>query len=73
MFDVHWNSEGALGAPDRYELEVASGAVDLRLDTYTPKVVSVAAAPAEPKPSGKPVSALEVLLDGVEARIKARS
>ena len=73
VFDVHWNSEGALGAPDRYELDVSSGVVDFKLDTYTPKVVRVAAATVEPKPTGKPVSALELLLDGVEARIKARS
>jgi TetR/AcrR family tetracycline transcriptional repressor len=73
VFDVHWNSEGALGAPDRYEFDVSSGVVDLKLDTYTPKVVRVAAAAAEPKPTGKPVSALDVLLDGVEARMKSRS
>jgi AcrR family transcriptional regulator len=73
VFDVHWNSEGALGAPDRYELDVSSGAVDFKLDTYTPKVARVDAAKAQPKPTGKPVSALDVLLDGVEARIKARS
>src|SRR5439155_300870 len=34
--DVHWQSEGALEAQDRFDLDVSSGAVDLSLDTYTP-------------------------------------
>ena len=72
VFDVHWNSEGALGAPDRYELDVSSGVVDFKLDTYTPKVERMDVAPVQAKPAGKPASALDVLLDGVEARIKAR-
>jgi hypothetical protein len=41
--------------------------VDLRLDTYTPKVRRVDVAPAEPRPVGKATSALEILLDGVES------
>ena len=73
VFDVHWNSQGALGAPDRYELDLSSGVVDFKLDSYTPKVARAQRAPAEATPTGKPVSAVEVLLDGVEARIKARS
>ena len=71
--DVHWNSEGALGAPERYELDVSSGVVDFKLDTYTPKVARVDARPVDATPPGKPASALDVLLDGVEARIKPRS
>ena len=70
-FDVHWQSEGAVGAPDRYELEVSSGAVDFKLDLYTPKVrPPVVAAAAEPE--GPAATALEILLDGVEARVRAR-
>lgn len=70
MFDVHWQSEGASESADRYELDVSSGAVDFKLDTYTPKLERVDAAPAEPEPKGNPASALEILLDGVEARLK---
>ena len=70
IFDVHWQSEGAAQAPDRYDLEVSSGAVDFRLDTYTPSVQRLDAAPAEPRAGGKAASALEILLDGVEARLK---
>src|SRR5438034_7157924 len=68
--DVHWQSEGALEAQDRFDLDVSSGAVDLSLDTYTPKMRPAGAAPVAPEPVGKPVSALEILLDGVEARIR---
>src|SRR5207248_391233 len=38
VFDVHWQSEGAAKARDRFELDVSSGVVNLQLDTYTPKV-----------------------------------
>jgi hypothetical protein len=72
LSDVHWQSEGASNARDRYELEVSSGVADLKLDTYTPKVERVVARSPEPQPSGKAASALEILLDGVEARMKTR-
>ena len=70
VFDVHWQSEGAAKARDRYELDVSSGVVNLQLDTYTPKVKRVEPAPARAQRAGAPASALEILLDGVEARIK---
>jgi len=47
--------------------------VKFELDSYEPKVDRVPAAPAEPRPAGKPASALEILLDGVESHIKAHS
>jgi TetR/AcrR family tetracycline transcriptional repressor len=72
IFDVHWQSEGAPEAKDRFDLEVSGGVVDLKLDTYAPKVERTPAAPAEPAPKGKRASALEILLDGVEARVKSR-
>jgi len=72
IFDVHWQSDGALEAPDRFDLDVSSGVVDLKVDSYTPKVERAAAAPAESQPAGKPASALELLLDGVAARIAPR-
>jgi len=69
--DVQWQSEGAFEAQDRFDLDVSSGVVDLRLDMYTPKMQRVAAAaPAEPEPDGKAASALEILLDGVAARLR---
>jgi AcrR family transcriptional regulator len=72
VFDVNWQSRGALEARDRYELEISSGVVDFNLGTYTPKVQRVDSSPVEPQPKGKPASALEILLDGVEARVKSR-
>jgi TetR/AcrR family tetracycline transcriptional repressor len=72
VFDVHWQSEGAAGAADRYELDVSSGVVKFELDTYEPKVEKIVAAPNEPRPPGRSVSALEILLDGVGARVRSR-
>ncbi len=72
VFDVHWQTDGASAAPDRYELDVSSGVVDFMLDTYTPKVQPVDAEPEQPAPAGGSTSALEILLDGVEARVKTR-
>ncbi|HEX2646864.1 MAG TPA: hypothetical protein VHO95_06525, partial [Candidatus Dormibacteraeota bacterium] len=73
VFDVYWQSEGEAVVPNRYELDVSSGVVDFKLDSYMPKVERVEAAPVEPQPAGKAMSALELLLDGVEARIRTRS
>ena len=70
--DIHWQSEGAENARDRYELEISGGVVDFQLGTNAPKIERVEPPPAEPQPKGKPASALEILLDGVEARTKSR-
>ena len=49
---------------------VSSGAVDFKLDAYTPAVPPAPSNPPERRPTGKPASALEILLDGVEARLR---
>ncbi len=72
VFDVHWQSERALEAQDRFDVDVSSGVVDFKIDAYTPKVERVDTVPAETKPAGKTASALEILLDGVEVRVKSR-
>jgi hypothetical protein len=69
--DVRWESEGAAGAPNRYEVRINSGVVQLTLDTR----VSTTAAPivspaAAPRSATPPASALEILLDGVEGRVR---
>ncbi|HUE66664.1 MAG TPA: TetR family transcriptional regulator, partial [Candidatus Acidoferrum sp.] len=72
VFDVRWNSDdGAPTARDRYELDVSSGVVDFKLDTYAPKVRPPDAAPAEPKTKVKTATALDFLLDGIEAHLKS--
>jgi AcrR family transcriptional regulator len=69
--DVRWETEGASRATDRYELRINSGVVQLTLDTAVgdtaPPIASPAAAPA---PAARPASALEILLDGVESRVR---
>jgi TetR/AcrR family transcriptional regulator, tetracycline repressor protein len=68
VFDVHWKTKEAEEAKDRYALDVSSGAVDVKLDTYTPKARAAMVEPEPPRRSGAPASALEILLDGVESR-----
>ena len=72
--DVRWESAGATGAPDRYELRINSGVVQLTLDTRVSSTPLTVQPPTEePRPPTQPVSALEILLDGVESRIRSRS
>jgi len=72
VFDVRWNSDdGAPTARDRYELDVSSGVVDFKLDTYAPKVRPPDAAPDERKTKVKTATALDFLLDGIEAHMKS--
>jgi AcrR family transcriptional regulator len=67
--DMRWESEGASGASDRYEIRINSGVVQLTLDTGVSSRPSPTAPPApQPTATTQPVSALEILLDGVEAR-----
>jgi AcrR family transcriptional regulator len=73
VFDVRWNSDdGAPSARDRYELDVSSGVVDFKLDTYAPKVRPMDAKPPGPKTKVKTTTALDFLLDGIEAHLKSR-
>lgn len=70
--DFRWESEGASGSPDRYEVRVNSGVVQLTVDTAVTSTSPIAPPASEPTPTGKPASALEILLDGVEARVRGR-
>jgi AcrR family transcriptional regulator len=70
--DSHWESEeGAAAASDRYQLRISGGAVQVTLDSEAKTVEAfVAEVPAEA--TREPASALEILLDGVEARVNMR-
>jgi TetR/AcrR family tetracycline transcriptional repressor len=67
--DMRWESAGAAGVADRYELRIHSGVVvQVTLDE------NAASQPRlQPEPEhasvGKSASALEILLDGVESRV----
>jgi len=70
--DSHWESvPGASEAPDRYELRINSGAVQVTLDSKA-KAVDPISAEVPVESTGEPVSALEILLDGVEERARSR-
>ncbi len=70
--DSRWESEvGASAAPDRYQLRISGGAVQVTLDSEAQAVDRVIAdLPVEAV--AEPVSALEILLDGVESRVSSR-
>ena len=69
--DSQWESEdGASVAPDRYQLAIKGGAVQITLDSETKAVPAVKAAEVAVEASGDRVSALEILLDGVENHVR---
>jgi AcrR family transcriptional regulator len=72
--DLRWSSEGAEKAADRYELRISGGAVQVSLDSETKSVPRADMQP-EPAPvaAGEPATALEILLDGVESRVRSRA
>jgi AcrR family transcriptional regulator len=71
--DFEWKTEGASVAPDRYEIRINSGVVQLTLDTAVSSTSSPITPPAaEPAVTSAPASALEILLDGVESRVRGR-
>ena len=69
--DVRWETEGASSAADRYELLINSGVVQLNLDQKAPAQPLPVVAVERPE-MGQPASALEILLDGVESRVRSR-
>jgi AcrR family transcriptional regulator len=70
--DSNWESvQGASEAPDRYQLRINSGAVQITLDSKA-KAVDPVIAEVTVESIGEPVSALEILLDGVESRVRSR-
>jgi AcrR family transcriptional regulator len=70
--DSKWESEeGASVAPDRYQLRINGGAVQVTLDSAA-KVVDPLIAEVPPAAIDEPASALEILLDGVESRVRSR-
>jgi hypothetical protein len=69
--DVHWESAGASASPDRYELRISGGAVQVTLDDKAP-ALPTAPTKTERPPNGESASALDILLDGVESRVKSR-
>ena len=68
--DMRWESAGAAGAADRYELRIHSGVVvQVTLDEKATSQPRLELKP-EHASAGKSASALEILLDGVESRVR---
>ena len=71
VFDTHWETPNGSESPDRFEIRVSSGAVKIELDSYA--LASQAGEAAEPvADTVASPRALDILLDGVEARIAAQ-
>jgi AcrR family transcriptional regulator len=71
--DMHWESAGASAVADRYELRISSGAVQVSMDTAaSPRRAPAASVKSAPASTAEPASALDFLLDGVEARVRGR-
>jgi hypothetical protein len=72
--DLQWESaDGAAAAADRYQLRISGGAVQITLDASAdPQPIDRSTA-IEPQKSGvQPATALDILLDGVESRVRSR-
>ena len=69
--DLQWESSGASGSADRYELRISGGAVQVSLDESAIAAPAQEVEPHRP-PAGEGASALEILLDGVESRVSTR-
>jgi hypothetical protein len=69
--DLRWESPGASASADRYELRINGGAVQVSLDDKATPSTAPGVEP-EPPPAGESASALDILLDGVDARMKSR-
>jgi AcrR family transcriptional regulator len=72
VLDSQWESDaGGTVAPDRYQLRISGGAVQVNLDAEA-KVSRAPEAAAPAEVSGESASALDILLDGVETRVRTR-
>lgn len=70
--DLHWESAGASGSPDRYELHLSGGAVQVSLDEVaTEEPASLIESPVVP--AARSASGLDILLDGVENRVGSQA
>ena len=69
--DLHWESPGASASADRYELRINGGAVQVSLDDKATPSSAPSVQPERPA-AGEAASALDILLDGVETRVKSR-
>jgi TetR/AcrR family transcriptional regulator, tetracycline repressor protein len=72
VIDSQWESlDGASSMADRYQLRISGGAVQVSLDSNTQPVGAIEAPPPS-EPAGDASSALEILLDGVQERVRSR-
>jgi TetR/AcrR family tetracycline transcriptional repressor len=67
--DLRWESQGASSSADRYELRINSGAVQVMLDDRAAEQ-PLPAVVAQLESAYDTASALEILLDGVEKRVR---
>lgn len=69
--DLQWQTARAAADPDRYEVRISGGAVQVSLDEDAPVLEAPhATAERQPESDRQSASALEILLDGVEVRAR---
>ena len=73
LLDSYWTSGEVMGGPDRYELQISAGAVQVTLDTRAPGDAAVPEQDGSGAP-GRPDAtvARDLLLDGIERRLSER-
>ena len=69
--DLHWETPGASGSADRYDLRINGGAVQVTLDDKATPSSSLSVEPERPAVEAG-ASALDILLEGVETLAKSR-
>ncbi len=73
LLDWHWTSGSGAGAPDRYDLSISAGAVQVTLDEHAAADAGTAAAsPVGGRELRDASPARELLLEGIERRLAGR-
>lgn len=71
--DVHWDTPGAVGSPDRYDLAVYSGCVRVTMDASAPESPRLPRPSAPPdvmdQPAGRLDQGVSLILDGIGKRL----
>ncbi|MGH7877546.1 MAG: hypothetical protein ACRENM_07730, partial [Candidatus Dormibacteraceae bacterium] len=71
--DAHWETSGAGRSRDRYDIRISSGVVKVSIDMRAALDSPAPGAPPGLRPEVDLRTGLELVLDGIESRLKALS